>query len=84
MSRLAKAITVGLLTGIVGLVVGFTPVGLNLEENAGLELLFKLRGERRPPSEVIIVSIDRNSASRLNLPNDPDKGSEHEWNRKLG
>jgi adenylate cyclase len=78
MSRLSKAIILGFLTGIVGLGVGFVPFGLDLEENIGLDLLFSLRGARQPPSDVIIVSIDRKSAENLNIPKDPRK-----WPRSL-
>ena len=68
MSRLAKAITIGQLTGIVGVMLGFTPFGLDLEEQVGLHILFMLRGERPVPAEIIIVSIDRASATHLDLP----------------
>jgi len=78
MSRLSKASILGLLTGIVGLGVGLTPFGLDLEENIGLDLLFTLRGARQPPSDVIIVSIDRKSAENLNLSQAPRK-----WPRSL-
>ncbi len=78
MSRLYKAIILGLLTGIVGLGIGLTPFGLDLEENIGLDLLFTLRGARQPPSDVVIVSIDRKSAQNLNIPQAPRK-----WPRSL-
>lgn len=71
MSHLSKALIIGLLTGIVG--VGLAPVGLDLEENIGLDLLFTLRGKRQAPPEVIVVSIDKESAQHFNLPNDPRK-----------
>ena len=78
MSRLSKAITVGLVTGIVGLVASLVPVGLRLEEDIGLDLLFKLRGAREVPSDVIIVTMDKVSADNLNLPTEPEK-----WPRSL-
>jgi adenylate cyclase len=71
MSCLAKAITIGLLTGMVGLMLGIAPVGLDLEEHVGLHILFRLRGERQAPAVVMIVSIDKASATHLDLPNDP-------------
>jgi adenylate cyclase len=73
MSRLSKALIVGLLTVIVGFVASFSPVGLDLEENFGLDLLFKLRGTREIPSDVIIISIDKVSADNLNVPPEPEK-----------
>ncbi len=70
MSRLSKAVILGLLTGIIGLIIGLIPFGLDLEENVGLDVLFKLRGVRQAPPDVIIVTVDKVSADNLNLPDD--------------
>ena len=78
MSRLSKAVILGFLTGIVGLGVSLSPLGLDLEENIGLDLLFNLRGTNQPPPDVIIVSIDQKSATNLNVAQDPRK-----WPRSL-
>ncbi len=78
MSRLSKAVTMGLVVGILGLVGSLVPVGLDLEEDIGLDLLFKLRGTREVPSDVIIVTMDKVSADNLNLPTEPEK-----WPRSL-
>ncbi|MGZ3613702.1 MAG: CHASE2 domain-containing protein [Thermodesulfobacteriota bacterium] len=78
MSRLPKAMILGLIIGIVGLGIGLTPFGLDLEENIGLDLLFTLRGARQPPSDVVIVSIDQKSAEHLNVSQAPRK-----WPRSL-
>jgi adenylate cyclase len=43
-----------------------------------LHLLFKLRGARQVPSDVIVVAMDKTSASHLQLPSDPTK-----WPRSL-
>jgi adenylate cyclase len=40
--------------------------------------LFKLRGERQAPSDVVVVSIDKESSENLNLPDNPDK-----WPRSI-
>ena len=72
-SRISKAIILGLFVGIVGIIAAVLPLGLELDENAGMNLLFKLRGEKRPPSDVIVVSIDKESSETLNLPDNPDK-----------
>lgn len=77
-SRLIKAIIIGLAIGLVGLLLSPFRFALNLEENTGLGLLFKLRGVRQPPDEVVIVSIEKESSDNLNLPNNPDK-----WPRSL-
>ncbi|MEN8211949.1 MAG: adenylate/guanylate cyclase domain-containing protein [Thermodesulfobacteriota bacterium] len=73
-----KAVIIGLLTGILGLIFSFTPVGLGIEENIGLDLLFKIRGEREAPSDVIIVAMDNLSAENLNLPSQSSK-----WPRSI-
>jgi serine phosphatase RsbU (regulator of sigma subunit) len=51
---------------------------MNLEEDTGLGLLFKLRGPLEPPSDVVVVSIDKQSSDELDLHNNPDK-----WPRSL-
>ncbi len=78
MSRTAKALIAGLLTGTLGLILSLTPVGLYLEEAIGLHLLFRLRGEREAPSDVVIVTMDKVSADKLNIPAEPEK-----WPRSL-
>jgi adenylate cyclase len=78
MSRLRKAIIVSLLIGVLGMIASLVPIGIGLEENIGLDLLFKLRGLRTPPSEVIIVSLDEATVDALQLHTDPEK-----WPRSL-
>src|SRR5919204_2194953 len=78
MFSLSKAVMLGILTGVVGLLVSLLPFGFELEESVGLDILFKLRGIRQPPSDVVIVSIDNASAVHLNLPIDLKK-----WPRAL-
>jgi adenylate cyclase len=70
MRHFPKAIVLGLLTGILGVTLALTPLGHGLEENVGLDLLFKLRGPRQAPADVVIVSIDDVSATALSLAND--------------
>ena len=62
-----------LLIGIFGAVLCLTKMGLYLEEEVGLSLLFKLRGPLQPPENVVIVSIDKSSSEILHLPDDPEK-----------
>ena len=78
MARWSKAITVGLFVGALGIIASVVPGGFDLEEKYGLDLLFRLRGVRKPPSDVIIVSLDQLSVDTLSLPEDPDK-----WPRSL-
>ncbi len=71
MTRQAKALLLGVLTGLFGVIVSSLPGMHALEESTGLDLLFKLRGTRAPPEDVIVVSIDKLSAQALGLPNEP-------------
>jgi len=71
MTRQGKALLLGVLTGLFGVVVSSLPAMHALEENTGLDLLFKLRGTRTPPEDVVVVSIDKRSAQALGLPDEP-------------
>lgn len=68
----------GLLVGLAGALLSISPPGLDLEERFGLDWLFLLRGPRPVPPEVVIVSIDKDSAVLFGLPNEPRK-----WPRRL-
>ncbi len=78
MALLSKAAIAGLVVGAFGFVVSLTPFGASLEENLGLHFLFKIRGERRAPPDVVIISMDKASAHHLQLPSSPRK-----WPRSL-
>jgi len=78
MAPLSKAIIAGLVVGAFGMAISLTPFGASLEENLGLLFLFKLRGERETPPDVVIISMDKASAERLHLPSSPRK-----WPRSL-
>ena len=72
MSRLTKAMIISLLFGIMGVIASILPIGLDLEENIGLRVLFGLRGVREPPPDVVILSLDKLSTDNLNLPVEPE------------
>jgi adenylate cyclase len=67
----ARALAVSAFTAAAGLAFMALPLGVGVEEWAGLGLLFKLRGPRTPPPEVVIVAIDRPAADALGLPANP-------------
>jgi adenylate cyclase len=77
-SRLSKSGILGFFVGIVGIIASLLPLSLSLDENVGLDFLFKLRGEREAPSDIVVVSIDKESSENLNLPDNPDK-----WPRSI-
>jgi adenylate cyclase len=78
MSPLYRAISLGFLIGIAGLLLSFFHFAHELEEDTGLGLLFKLRGVREAPSDVVIVSIDRESSELLNVSGTPAR-----WPRSI-
>ncbi|MGQ3683415.1 MAG: CHASE2 domain-containing protein [Candidatus Loosdrechtia sp.] len=78
MLHLRRAILLGLFTGLLGIMIGFFPFVSGLEEKADLDLLFRLRGPRQVPPDVVIVSIDKHSAQKLNI-----TGDLKEWPRSL-
>ncbi len=76
MLSLKKALLWGLLTATIGVV--FIPFMRAFEEGVGLDLLFKLRGQRMAPEEVVVITLDKASADHLGLPPEPYK-----WSRSL-
>ena len=73
MTGTLKAVAWGCAVGLVGFVFSFTHMARGFEEDLGLDLLFKLRGIQQPPTEAVVVSIDRDSAENLKIPDNPDK-----------
>ena len=70
---LGRPLGIGALTAVAGLLFMALPLGVALEESAGLNLLFRLRGSRPSPPEVLIVAIDRPAAEALGLPANPNR-----------
>ena len=72
------ALILGLLVALSGLLALAIPAFSRLEADVGLNWLFKLRGARPAPSQVVVVTIDLESSRELGLPNVPRK-----WPRGL-
>ena len=70
-----RALVLGLSVGLLGVLASVLPPVVALEENVGLDWLFRLRGPRPAPPEVVVVSIDLESSERLGLPRNPEKCS---------
>ena len=68
MRRLWRACAIGLAAGGLGGLLALTPLGVALEERFGLSWLFWVRGPLPPPAGTVVVSLDRESAERLGLP----------------
>lgn len=77
-TRTPRALTLGFSVGLLGILAMLFPPLHEISENADLSWLFNVRGPRPPPAEVVIVSIDKESAREMNLPNEP-----HKWPRSL-
>jgi len=78
LTRLLKALPLGLLVAISALLISFLQFFHDFEEDVGLGLLFKLRGAKQPPRDAVVVSIDKDSSDQLKIPENPDK-----WPRSL-
>jgi adenylate cyclase len=78
MSRLFKAALFGCLIGMIGLSISVFRFAHDIEEDAGLALLFNLRGVRKAPSDVVVVGIDKESSDHLNVSSNPAN-----WPRSL-
>jgi adenylate cyclase len=71
MLRGYKTLLFSLAVGLVAVVVALLPWMTALEENLGLHLLFRVRGVRPAPAEVVVVALDRQSSKQLDLPMEP-------------
>ncbi|MGD8661531.1 MAG: CHASE2 domain-containing protein, partial [Desulfobacterales bacterium] len=78
MTQLYRTAVASMVVGAFGMAMSLTPFGTGLEENMGLHLLFKVRGIRKAPPDVVIITLDKTSADHLHLPSSPRK-----WPRSL-
>ena len=81
MNRRIKGLLFGVCLGLSSAFFALTPLGIALEDNFGLPWLFKVRGPIEPPSEVVVVGLDKRSADTLMLP--PDASHPRDWPRSL-
>ena len=73
-----KGAVLGIVVSLIGMFAFWTPDGFDIEEQYGLEWLFRLRGSIAPPTDVVIIALDRKSAHKLDLSEKPDR-----WPRSL-
>ncbi|MET0027719.1 MAG: adenylate/guanylate cyclase domain-containing protein [Candidatus Thiodiazotropha sp.] len=77
-NKLTITLALGLMIGLLGIAINHLPGTATWEEQVGLDLLFKLRGQRPPPQDVAIVAINGKTSPQLGL------GEEiPEWPRSL-
>lgn len=78
MRRWLIGLSVGLLVGLAGLILGVLPPGAALEQGAGLTWLYQLRGPVKPPPGVVVVAMDGRTGDELGLPALP-----RDWPRSI-
>ena len=78
MPRSAKTAIFALLLGLAGLLASAVCSHYGLEEKVGLYLLFKIRGVRSAPAEVMVTAMDQRAVRAFGLAREP-----HKWPRGL-
>ena len=78
MSRQVKGLLFGIVTGLIGVILGLTPLGADFEKHVGLDWLFDVRGAIEPPPEVALVAINERDIAGLGLPRLP-----RDWPRSI-
>jgi adenylate cyclase len=78
MRRRVKGLLFGIVTGLVGVILGLTPLGVDFEKHVGLDWLFEVRGAIEPPPEVALVAINERDIAGLGLPKLP-----RDWPRSI-
>ena len=78
MKRATAPLFFSLLIALAGIFLLASPMGVRLEEDLGLPLLFKLRGAAAAPEGILIVNVDEESAERFGYPENPFK-----WDRRV-
>ncbi|MCU7857224.1 MAG: adenylate/guanylate cyclase domain-containing protein [Candidatus Thiodiazotropha sp. (ex Lucinoma borealis)] len=75
---IARSLGLGMMIGILGVLISLMPSTSSWEEGIGLGLLFKVRGYRPTPQDVVIISINGQTGAQLGF------GEEiPEWPRSL-
>ncbi|MBV8208793.1 MAG: adenylate/guanylate cyclase domain-containing protein [Burkholderiaceae bacterium] len=78
MRRPLEGLVWGLAIGLAGVLATWLPGIAELQQDAELRWLFRLRGPLPPPPEVVIVAIDEQTARSLGVPSRPAQ-----WPRNL-
>jgi adenylate cyclase len=77
-SRRGRAVAGAVSAAALGLLCAVSRPFLELDETAGLDALFAVRGPRTPPDDVIVVSISKESAAGVGQSSDLD-----DWRRTV-
>ncbi|MCZ6893056.1 MAG: adenylate/guanylate cyclase domain-containing protein [Gammaproteobacteria bacterium] len=76
--RYRRAVAAAIFVAAVGGLLNLSSWGMSLDRNVGLRVLYQLRGPLPPPSDVVIVSMNKRSIDRLGLPSNVS-----DWPRAL-
>jgi adenylate cyclase len=71
MRKAFKGLLLGMMIGLIGSLLGLSPYGTVFERSVGLDWLFSSRGEINPPPGVVVIAIDANTGTRLDIPELP-------------
>jgi adenylate cyclase len=63
----ARALVAGMLVGVLGALASLSPAVELVEQQYGLGWLFRLRGPRPPPDEVVIIAMDQRAGDNISL-----------------
>lgn len=69
-NTLRRALILAVIIIVLGITITLLPPGYDLEERIGLDILFELRGQVKPPDDVVVIALDDRSADQLRLPRD--------------
>ena len=76
--RWVKGLCVGIATGVGSVGLAFSPLGTDFETAVGLAWLYNARGTIEAPPDVVVVAINKRTARRMGLPDEPV-----EWPRSI-
>jgi adenylate cyclase len=72
------SVIIGLASGLIGVLLWLSPVGVDLEKHVGLAWLFDQRGAIKAPDDVAVVAINSSASKDLGLPSLP-----RDWPRSI-
>ena len=78
LTRFTKAAILGAAIALAGAATMFLPLAQELEENVGLDWLFTWRGPQPVPADVVVVTIEKSSSDKMQVPNRPSR-----WSRSI-
>lgn len=78
LKRAINATVAGICVALIGIGIGLSSLGNDLEQGIGLRWLFAARGTVQPPSEAVIVAMDARTGEQLDLPQLP-----RDWPRSV-